>query len=78
MQKLPFVQTQNSASQQDFSSLQLRWEKELEEKEESKQLQIIRQTIGKTLQNRIQIILKDKNISNEDKQSLLKLKKILE
>jgi len=74
MQKLPskVIETQ------DLSPLQLRREKELEDKNESRQLQVIKQIIGKTLQFRIQQILKDKNISNDDKQSLLKLKKILE
>jgi len=74
MQKLPskVIETQ------DLSPLQLRRERELEDKNESRQLQVIKQIIGKTLQFRIQQILKDKNISNDDKQSLLKLKKILE
>jgi len=61
-----------------FAALQLRREKELEDKDESRQLQLIKQTIGKPLQNHIQQILKDKNIPHEDKQSLLKLKKTLE
>jgi|GEM_PF-6036736 len=61
-----------------MAGLQLWREKELDGKEEAKKINTIKQTIGKTLQSRIQQVLKDKNISNDDKQLLLKLKKTLE
>lgn len=74
----PFIKSPSGLAWSEMLSLQLRWEKELEDKDEEKQLNIMKQMIGKTLQSHIQQILKDKNISHEDKQSLLKLKKTLE
>ena len=58
-------------------SLQLRWERELDGESEERQLAKIKQTIAKPLQSQFQQLLKNPKISHEDKQILLKLRKVI-
>jgi hypothetical protein len=55
--------------------LQLRWEKELEEKDEDKRYILIKQTIGQILQSCLQQLLKHGKLSAEEKHKILTLSK---
>ena len=67
----------NPTAQAEFRipELQLRWEKELEEKDEDKRYILIKQTIGQILQSCLQQLLKHGKLSHEEKQKILTLSK---
>lgn len=66
----------NDPSQhENLVEFQLRWDKELADKEEDKKYQSIKQIIMPTIQSYIQKTMKDQNISNENKQTILNLTK---
>ena len=65
------------AAQAEFRipELQLRWDKELEEKDEDRKYLLIKQTIGQILQSSLQQLLKHGKLSAEEKHKILTLSK---
>ena len=73
-----FVQVDDIERIQEIQELQLRWDQELWDKDEKKRYQLVMQTIGTVINTYIQHMLKQKTISAEDKNEVLKLKKQIE
>ena len=68
-------ETLDQDQKESLYEMQLRREKELEDKDEERRYSAIKKIILPTLQLHIQKVLKDKSIDQDKKQELLKLKK---
>lgn len=82
MPESPLAQVQAATDEDNktkIAEMQLWWEKELNEcPDEKKRYQTVKAAISQTLQTHLQLLLKEKSLSNEQKNRLLKLKKDVE